>query len=460
MRSMCNPVFLGRVLRMYLSELDRLHRLSPEKLAVFRDQCFRYVCCQAMKTPVYRKLYEGRGVNLGLVQGLPDIKRVPCVGKDVLKDAYPQGLIPEGVDRSDLIEVATSGTTGKSLALYVDLIEVVRGLFGYLRMVHEYGLSWWRDRLAIIGDFAAHTAESGYVSRGLQPQLSIPWLFRGIRWLDTNDTPVQIMRSLERFQPDFIGGYVGMLGHLALLKEAGYGKQVNPKCIAATGSVLHPSLKTFIEDVFDTHVFEVYGATESGPIAFECPCGRMHVLSDYVHLEVLREGEPVEPGVPGHVVLTKLYTGGTPVVRYTAINDIVVPLYASCECGMAGEVIDRVLGRDDLCVYLPGGRVVLAAGINEVFSRVLYELKSRLIEDVEIVQPAVDRVTVGVVLADADSVGGPSKKTVLQFLKRGFEEKFGSGVAVQVTEIYRVKKGVPRIRSQVDPDSFEFLRYE
>ncbi len=60
-----------------------------------------------------------------------------------------------------------------------------------------------------------------------------------------------------------------MLGHLAVLKTQGYGKHVQPKLIASTGALLDPNLKKFIEETFETKVFEVYGATETGPIAYQ-----------------------------------------------------------------------------------------------------------------------------------------------------------------------------------------------
>ncbi|GAG68713.1 unnamed protein product, partial [marine sediment metagenome] len=36
-----------------------------------------------------------------------------------------------------------------------------------------------------------------------------------------------------------------------------------------------------------------YAATESGPMAFQCRDGKYHIMSDLVHLEFLKDGEPV-----------------------------------------------------------------------------------------------------------------------------------------------------------------------
>jgi phenylacetate-coenzyme A ligase PaaK-like adenylate-forming protein len=91
-----------------------------------------------------------------------------------------------------------------------------------------------------------------------------------MQWLDTNDKPENLIEKINIFKPDFLGGYVGMLGHIALLKEKGHGKDINPRVIGSTGSVLDDTLRKFIREAFDAQLFETYASTEAGPIAFQC----------------------------------------------------------------------------------------------------------------------------------------------------------------------------------------------
>ena len=128
---------------------------------------------------------------------------------------------------------------------------------------------------------------------------------------------------------------------------------ISPQYIAATGSVLDPFLKSFIEKTFHAKVFEVYGATESGLIGFQCKHGSYHLMSDLVYAEFLSNGQPVSLVKAGEMIITKFYGKGTPIIRYNAINDIVAPLDGTCSCGMAGALIKKVYGRNDLAIYLP-----------------------------------------------------------------------------------------------------------
>jgi phenylacetate-coenzyme A ligase PaaK-like adenylate-forming protein len=358
-----------------------------------------------------------------------------------------------------LVEIATSGTTGKSLSIYVDMFDIVMGLFGYLRTIREYGINWRKHRLTIIGDFASHTAESGYVIRGLQPRLPFDFLFRNIQWLDTNDEPKKIIKKINRFNPDFIGGYVGMLGHLALLKENGFGKNISPKYIASTGAVLDKTLKEFIETTFDAHLFEVYGATETGPIAFECKQGGYHIMSDLLYLEFLKDDMPVNSGEAGKLVVTKLFGRGTPIIRYDAINDIVSPRYEKCNCDISGEMIQKIFGRDDLSLLLPGGRVLLPSSFSEIYSRVLYGLKTNKLKDTRIIQHNLTKIEIQIVIDEKTRNVAPSVEEIFSLVRKGFHEKVGPEVEIIVKEVKKVSKGGPRIISKVDKSKFRIKEY-
>ncbi|MCK5459143.1 MAG: phenylacetate--CoA ligase family protein, partial [Thermoplasmatales archaeon] len=328
-----NPIFLSKILKSYLFDINRLRRLDDQQLKRFQDKKFKKIVEFAYTVPLYYEKYKKAGIHPRDISGLKDIEKLPFITKQDIKKYYPDGIISKNKRKDQLVEVSTSGTTGKSLSIFVDMFDVVMGLFGYLRTIREYDLNWRKSKLTIIGDFASHTAESGYINKGLQPRVSSNFIFKNIQWLDTNADPKENLEKINKFKPDFIGGYVGMLGHMALLKEQGLGKDVNPKVIAATGSVLDADLRNYIEQSFHAKLYEVYGATETGPIAFECKDGGYHVMSDLLHLEFFNNNEPVTSADAGKLVVTKLFGRGTPIIRYDAINDIVAPTDKKCTCG-------------------------------------------------------------------------------------------------------------------------------
>ncbi len=453
-----NPIFLSKILKSYLFDINRLRRLDDQHLQRFQDKKFKKIVEFAYTVPLYYEKYKKAGIHPRDISGLKDIEKLPFITKQDIKKNYPDGIISKNKRKDQLVEVSTSGTTGKSLSIFVDMFDVVMGLFGYLRTIREYDLNWRKSKLTIIGDFASHTAESGYINKGLQPRISSNFVFKNIQWLDTNAGPKENLEKINEFKPDFIGGYVGMLGHMALLKEQGFGKDVTPKVIAATGSVLDKSLRDYIEQSFQAKLYEVYGATETGPIAFECKDGGYHVMSDLLHLEFFNNNELVTSGDAGKLVVTKLFGRGTPIIRYDAINDIVAPTDKKCTCGLSGDLIKKIYGRKDLSLLLPNGKVLMPSAFAEIYSKILHQLNSTKLKDTKIIQKDLHTIEIQVVI-DKKQKKGPSEKEIMSLIKEGFEKKVGSDVSIFIRTVEKLGDHEARIVSKITGSSTEVTEY-
>jgi phenylacetate-CoA ligase len=454
-----NPIFLSKILKSYLFDIDRLNNLDEEALKKYQDKCLKKIIKYAYTVPLYHDKYKDAGILPSNIRGIEDIEKLPIISKYDIKNYYPNGIISSKTRKDQLIEIATSGTTGKSLSLYGDMYDAVLWLFWYIRVLKNNGINWRKDGLTIIGDFAPHTIGSGYIKRGLLSHLNSKYFFTNMQWLNTNDEPKELIKEVNKFKPEFIGGYVGMLGHLALLKEKGYGDDINPHYIATIGSVLTPPLRKLLEETFDAKVFEVYGATESGTIAFQCHRGHYHIMSDLVYPEFLKNGEPARSKEPGKLIITKLYGSGTPVIRYDAVNDIVAPLYEKCDCGLAGGLVEKIYGRDDLSLYFSGGRVLLPSSQAEIYGKILYGLRTNKIKETRIVQHSFTKIEIKLVIDKKLRDEGPSIDEIFSVIMEGYHEKVGPEVDIDIKEVEKVSKKGPRIVSEVDRNKFEIKQY-
>ncbi len=454
-----NPIFLSKILKSYICDIDRLRNFSEEELKKFQDKQIRKMVKYAYSVPLYHDKYKKAGVLTDDIKGIKNLEKLPIITKDDIKSYYPGGIIPQGKSRKNFIEISTSGTTGKQLSLFGDMFDMVLWFFWYIRILREYDISWRKDRLTIIGDFAPHTIGSGYVNRGLMTNLNSNRFFRKMQFLNTNDKPEKIVKEVNSFNPDFIGGYVGMLGHLALLKEKGYGDNINPRVIATIGSMLTDSIRKLLEDVFKAQVFEVYGATESGTIAFQCKKGNYHVMSDLVYPEFYKNGIPAKSKEPSKMVITRLYGSGTPIIRYNAVNDIVAPLFEKCDCGLPGILIDKVYGRDDLSLFFSQGRVLLPSSISEIHGRVLYELKSNKVRHTRIIQHDMNNLEIQLMFDKNLRNKGPSIDEVFNIIKDGYHKKIGKEIKIDIKEVKKVSTKGPRIITKVDKSSFQIKSY-
>lgn len=454
-----NPRFLSKIFKSYILDINRLKNFSEEELKKFQDKQIKKMVHYAYSVALYHDKYKKAGVLPEDIKGIENIDKLPIITKEDIKSYYPEGIIPQGKNKKKLIEISTSGTTGKQLSLFGDMFDMVLWFFWYIRILREYDISWRKDRLTIIGDFAPHTIGTEYVNRGLMANLNRNRFFKNMQFLNTNDKPEKIAKEINSFNPDFIGGYVGMLGHLALLKENGYGDNINPHVIATIGSMLTDSIRNLLEDVFKAQVFEVYGATESGTIAFQCRKGSYHVMSDLVYPEFYKNGIPAKSKEPSKMIITRLYGSGTPIIRYNAVNDIVAPLYENCDCGLPGFLLDKVYGRDDLSLFFSKGRVLLPSSISEIHGRVLYELKSNKVRHTRIIQHDLNNIEIQLIFDKNLRNKGPSIDEVFNIIREGYEKKVGREIRIDIKEVKKVSTKGPRIITKVDKNSFQIKSY-
>lgn len=454
-----NPIFLFKVLKSYLFDIDRLKNFNEKELKIFQDQQFKRMFKFAYSVPMYHDKYKKAGIHPNDLNGIDDITKLPFISKDDIQKYYPDGILSPNTKKNNLIKITTSGTTGKSLSIYEDNFGVVLWFFSLIRLIKEHGVSWRKHKMTIIPDLASHTIENNFINVGLLSKLNPDLFFKNMQWLDTNDKPIDLIKKIDKFNPDFMGGYVGMLCHLALLKEKGYGKNINPRWIATIGGVITTPLRKLLEETFEADVFDNYGATESGIIAFQGKCKHYHVNSDLIYPEFLWDGKPVKSKEQARLVITKLYGKGTPIIRYISVNDIVSPLNEKCDCGMPGQLIHRIYGRDDLSLFLTKGRVLLPATIAEIHGRLLYELKTNKVQHTRIIQHDMNNIEIKLILDKKMKEKKPSANEIFSVLRNGYQEKIGSDIKIDIKEVKTVSKQGPRIITKVDKSNFKIKKY-
>ncbi|MFF3556091.1 bagremycin/ferroverdin synthetase BagE/FevW [Streptomyces tsukubensis] len=116
------------------------------------------------------------------------------------------------------------------------------------------------------------------------------------------------------------------------------------RALYVAGEPISSARRRRTEEIWDAPVIEEYGCTEVGPLAGDCPYGRMHFWADRVLPEVY---DPQTGGITaegtGQLVITPLYREAMPLIRYN-LEDLVELRYEDCLCGWQLPTV-RVLGR-------------------------------------------------------------------------------------------------------------------
>ncbi|UCD13392.1 MAG: phenylacetate--CoA ligase family protein, partial [Thermoplasmatales archaeon] len=356
MNPFLNPWFLFQILKSYLLDTNRLYRMSSRNLKKFQDKAIKKMVQYAYDVPIYKNKYKECGVHPDDINGIDDIQKLPFITKDDIRKNLPDGIVSPTFNKGKAITGSTSGTTGPPSPIYGNMYAAAKWLCGEVRIMKEHNINWRKTRITVITDLSENSIERKYIIDGIISNLKPFFSLNNMQILHSFDDPKKTIEKINSFQPEFISGNPGMFKKLAQLKRMGYGKDIRPRCMTTVGAVLDNFLKKIIEETFETQLFDGYGATEVGPIAFQCKKGKYHINSDLVYLEAIDDnGEWVSPGELGHVVATRLFGEGTPIIRYTGIDDLITITDGICNCGLAGKLIKEIHGRETQSIVLQDG---------------------------------------------------------------------------------------------------------
>ncbi|MEU0007149.1 AMP-binding protein [Streptomyces sp. NPDC006314] len=294
-------------------------------------------------------------------------------------------------DSDDLLVVSTAGTSGKPGHFVYDRAEQAHIRAQYFRLMRAVLAAVRPDgplRSAAIIVTGAHMI--GYkMQRHLPPEYfqMIPVLRDG-RPVTVEETAA----SLEEFAPHILTCFGSTLRMLIEYKEANPGFSWRPLALINTGATLDKDLVSRAAAAFDgVRVFDLYGSTDTGYLAWTCEQGSMHLNTDCALIEVLDEqGRPVPAGQVGSIVISSFWHRTLPIVRYR-LGDLISLGKDPCACGRSLPVVGELLGRENTLLYRRSGR-----DLHPVPQGVFMELFENIagVKRFRLVQEAVDRVSV------------------------------------------------------------------
>lgn len=339
---------------MIWAKEETLSRAEIEALQLARLQ--ETVCRVYEKVQPYREKMDAAGVKPDDIRTLSDLKRMPFVTKQDMRDNYPFGLF--AVPKDELVRIhASSGTTGKPTVV------------GYTKR----DLDVWTEtvsRIAALGgatrqDVAQICFGYGMFTGALGLHYGLEKIGAAMVPSSTGNTEKQIM-----FMKDFGTTLLVATPSYALrIAEVAMQMGIDPKTdlnvkIGLLGSeLLTEAMRTEMHKLWGDEMLVTsnYGMSElNGPgVSGECEylCG-MHINEDFFIPEIIdpKTGEVLPPGEKGELVITCIYKEALPLIRYRT-KDITRLIYEPCKCGRTTVRMENLDGRTDDMLKIRGVNV-------------------------------------------------------------------------------------------------------
>jgi phenylacetate-CoA ligase len=378
-----------------LGFLERAQWWDADRVAAERDARLRDLVRVAYEeVPLYRSLFEQAGIRPVDIQGKGDLRKVPAVTKQILRAAYPDRVTRPTGRRT--YEASTSGSTGKNFKVREDDRTAARYRAAFLLAA---GWTGWQagDRHLQLGMNLTRDSARRLKDRLLRCQY--------VSAYDLTDSSLD--RTLDVIQDRhilFLWGYPGSLYYLARrARSLGWNTPVH--AAVTWGDTLFPEFRRTIQDTFRTTVFDTYGCAEGIQVSAQCGAGpwyHVHELDTIVEY-VDDDGAPVPQGTPGNLLLTRLYPGPMPLIRYQVGDVGTSGAGRTCGCGRSWEVMEDIRGRRTDVVITPNGNRLIVhffTGILEYFTE---------IDTFQVVQDASDHILIRIVPAGPVDGGLPGR---------------------------------------------------
>jgi phenylacetate-CoA ligase len=364
--------------RWDLLESEEYQRRQLQELLVY---CFE-------KVPFYRQRMPGRERPEAL-QNLGDWRRLAPLSKDDVRRAGTS-LISSDFDPGRLVVSHSGGSTGMPLRCYHDR-EALKRVYACFWASQRPGVSR-RDKFAA---FQGLNIIPPRQKRGSYWRMNYAMRQRlySIFHLSENTIGAYIA-DLDRYQPVYLTGYANSLYLLAKLAEEQRLLPVHsPLAVFSTSEQLLPACRRTIERVFRTRVWDAYSQDETCGSITQYECGFYHYDRAYGYMEFHDVEVLPDDRRLAEIICTGFLNRAWPLLRYRP-GDLVEyePAEKCPKCGRAGPIIHGIRGRTGDVLLLPSGRRF------PHISLIVKNLKG--VRQVQLVQHAIDRVTIRFVPSD------------------------------------------------------------
>lgn len=333
----------------------------------------------------YKQVFAERGLQLTDIRTTSDLEKMPIITKEQVRE-NPTLFVSEVFKKRDLIKINTSGTTGKTLNIFVDKESRRLAYAFFTRLKMWAGISGRPKNIT----FAGRTIVAPDVRYGpywRKNAVMNNYLFSSYH-LSPNNLKDYVSKIRE-IQPNYIDSYPSSIYILAKFMKENDLSGVYPKAIITSAETLLDHQRETIQEVFKCPVYDQYGSAEQVVFVSQCEKGTYHIHPEYGIVEFRREdGTKASPGEPARLICTGFTNRAMPLIRYD-IGDTAILANSSCSCGRKFPVIENIVGRTDDIIITRDGRSV--GRLDPIFKGL------ETIKEAQIVQEDYDSISLKIV---------------------------------------------------------------
>ena len=392
--------------------------------------------------PYYAAKMDAAGVKPEDIKSIDDIKKLPFIEKDELREQYPKGFL--GCDQKEVVRIqSTSGTTGRRVVAFYTMDDVLIWDECCARAIVAAGGSN-EDVVQVCYGYGLFTGGPGLNGGAHMVGAMVLPMSSG-----NTERQITFAQDLESTILCCTPSYAANIGEV--VKKMGVKDTLKLKAGIFGAEPWTEEMRKDIEELLGVKAYDIYGLTEiSGPgVSFECEAqAGMHIQEDHFYAEIINPetGEVLPEGEIGELVFTCLDKKAFPLLRYRT-RDLCRLTREPCTCGRTHVRMSKIMGRSDDMMVVKGVNV-WPTQIEQVIYRQGYQDKYLIVVDREGVKDSIELNVEKTPEMAADPAFDQAKAEAK--LVSGLKDMLGIKVEVHVVEPGSIVRSEGKAKRVVD----------
>lgn len=292
-------------------------------------------------------------------QSTAEFEQFPILNKKVYADSMYSPISDMYIQKlydNQLIKIKTSGTTGVCTNVYWDKYDEKKSLLSLWILRYKYYKILPQNRMCYFYPADMNVPEY-FIDKNVMG-ISKGWIF--------SDNMSEIYARIVEFNPVWMILQPSLALLLCqLIEDNSYKIPSSLRYVELTGEFLLDSQRKKIQRIFECDIANQYGCKETNSIAYECPEGNLHCMSDNVYVETVGD-------LNEDICVTSLKNQAMPFIRYLTGDKGNIKKDFKCACGNHNPILELKNGRDDDSVKLKDGRVKPAYYVTQIIRSANY----------------------------------------------------------------------------------------
>jgi phenylacetate-CoA ligase len=322
----------------------------------------------AENSPYYKRIFKEHSIDISTILTIDDLAKLPFTTKEELNQYYPEMLCISEKDIADT--VITSGTLGEPIPFHLSENDLNRLANNEFLSLTTAGIT--SDDKVLL----SATMDKLFMA-GIAYYMGLRKIGAGVMRVGPGAPELQ-WSIIKRFSPTVI---IGVPSFMLKLLDYAQSNGIDPlktsvKKIVCIGESIRNEDFTYnnlgkrIIQRWPVSLHSTYASTEMSTAFTECEMGNGgHQLMDLILTECVDEqGNPVQDGKVGELVITNIGVEGMPLLRFRT-GDLCQFYSEPCACGRSTKRVGPIVGRKKQMIKFKGTTLYPPA-LNEILNEI------------------------------------------------------------------------------------------